>query len=362
MDFLSFIRAQWENLPILLKQEHVSGGIFIITGSNHGIGREAARHVAQLGPARVIIAVRSREKGDEAKAWIESTTGGKTIVESWILDITDFASIRAFAARCDAELDRIDGLVQNAAEAVDRFETNAQGHEISIAGNVIGTALLAVLLLSKVAATARKFGVTPHMVIVTSQMGFTTPQATELVDRGLFDALKQENLSPMSDRYAVSKLIGIILFREMAKVFPASATGTVINLISPGLCNTGLARNSHSLTWRTQVWLLNLLIGRTPEMGSRTILHAMMAEKESHGAFLSDCQIKEYAGLHFNPYTEIILTTGRHWVPDWAKHEGGEALQKGIWDQTVDVLESIEPGCVERAGRKCNWSESSRGS
>ncbi|KAM0273216.1 hypothetical protein ACHAQH_008407 [Verticillium albo-atrum] len=310
MDFFSCVKAQWETLPVLLKREHVAGGTFIITGSNHGIGREAARHVAELGAARLILA---------------------DVVEVWVLDMTDFAGIRAFAARYNSELVRIDGLVQNAAVAVDRFDTNKEGYEISVAGNVIGPALLTLLLLSKSKETTRRFNVPPHVVMVTSQKGFTTPQVMVLVDQGLFEALNQDGLSPMSDRYAVSKLVDILLFRELAKLLPFSSTGTVINLISPGLCNTGLARNSHSLAWRAQIWFLNLLIGRTAEMGSRAVLHAMMAGEESHDAFLSDCQIKE------------------HWVPDWAKYEEGEVLQKNTWDQFLVVLESLEPGCLNRA-------------
>jgi hypothetical protein len=34
-------------------------------------------------------------------------------------------------------------------------------------------------------------------------------------------------------------------------------------------------------------------MGRTAEMGSRTLLHAAFAGKESHGKYVSACEIRE---------------------------------------------------------------------
>jgi hypothetical protein len=42
-----------------------------------------------------------------------------------------------------------------------------------------------------------------------------------------------------------------------------------------------------------QIGLAKTLLGRTVEMGSRTILHAAVAGKESHGCYLGACEIKE---------------------------------------------------------------------
>jgi hypothetical protein len=65
-----------------------------------------------------------------------------------------------------------------------------------------------------------------------------------------------------------------------------------MNLVTPGLCKTQLARNS-GLAFRLQLAMANMLIGRTAEMGSRTILHAMAAGRESHGLYLGSCEIQE---------------------------------------------------------------------
>ncbi|KAK7432428.1 hypothetical protein QQZ08_000991 [Neonectria magnoliae] len=106
MDTKEFIQAQRQNLPILLTESHVAGKTFIITGSNHGIGREAALHVARLGPSRLILAVRSLPKGQKAKEWIEPIVGARdsVTIDVWYLDTTVWDSIRAFAKRVNDAL------------------------------------------------------------------------------------------------------------------------------------------------------------------------------------------------------------------------------------------------------------------
>src|SRR6185437_7107197 len=92
-----------------------TGQTIIVTGANVGLGLEAARHFVRLGAARVILAVRSVEKGEQAKADIETSTScGKDVVQVWPVDLGSFESVKQFCRRADAELDRLDALVENA--------------------------------------------------------------------------------------------------------------------------------------------------------------------------------------------------------------------------------------------------------
>ena len=50
-----------------------SGRVAVITGSNTGVGYEAAAVLAERG-AHVVLAVRNLAKGDDAKARITATT------------------------------------------------------------------------------------------------------------------------------------------------------------------------------------------------------------------------------------------------------------------------------------------------
>ena len=66
-NFLEFIRTQWTTLPDYetLKVD-LSGKTVIVLGSNIGLGFEAAKHFARMNPERLILAVRSEEKGKAA--------------------------------------------------------------------------------------------------------------------------------------------------------------------------------------------------------------------------------------------------------------------------------------------------------
>ncbi|KAJ5000616.1 Short chain dehydrogenase atnD [Colletotrichum sp. SAR 10_66] len=327
MDTIGFIRAQRQNLPIVPTKETCAGKTYIITGSNSGIGFEAVKHLVNLGSARVIIAVRSIERGQDAKARIDASTGRPDVTEVWRLDMSSYDSIRAFAKRASSELSRLDGLVENATAALDEW-TVAEGMETSITVNVIGTVMLALLLHPKLMETAKTSDSQPHIVVVTSGLGFTQPDFLKFADKDVFDVLNTQGKSPIEKRYSVTKLVQILAIRQLATILPASRTGVVLNLLNPGLCNTGLAKYGR-MALRLQVSMMNAVIGRTPEMGSRTILHSMFAGAESHGQYISDCQIKD------------------HWVPEWVKNESGQKFQHMIWNQLATRLEQVEPRCVK---------------
>ena len=70
----------------------------------------------ELGASKLIIVVRSLEKGEAAKKYIEeSTKCDSRTVEVWPLDLCSYASVKAFAARASTDLERIDVLLANAA-------------------------------------------------------------------------------------------------------------------------------------------------------------------------------------------------------------------------------------------------------
>lgn len=209
MSFLEFVQAQRQDLPIIPTPETVTGRTYIITGSNGGIGFEAVKHLVNLGAARVIMAVRAVSKGNEAKSRIDSATGRPDALEVWELDMASYASIRAFAKKAATELDRVDVLVENATAGLDTW-TISEGMETSITVNVIGTVLFALLMLPKMRETAARSGTTPHIVIVTSGMGFDQRSFTEeyAEDDDIFSVLNVEGQTPIHDRYVSISLLG----------------------------------------------------------------------------------------------------------------------------------------------------------
>jgi NAD(P)-dependent dehydrogenase (short-subunit alcohol dehydrogenase family) len=130
-------------------------------------------------------------------------------------------------------------------------------------------------------------------------------------------------------RYALTKLVEECAVRQFADICPVEHTGVVVNMVAPGLCSTGLGRDARTFT-KIMHETIRAMMARTAEVGSRTILHGLVAGEASHGKLLSGCKIKEY------------------WVPDWVSNAEGQRLQKNIWEELVDRLEKVQPGCISQ--------------
>lgn len=94
--------AQFLTMP--LPKGPFTDQIVIVTGSNSGIGLEAARHYVRLDAKKVILAVRNMESGNAAKKSIEESTQRLDVVEVWNLDMSRSASVREFSQRVTREL------------------------------------------------------------------------------------------------------------------------------------------------------------------------------------------------------------------------------------------------------------------
>lgn len=93
-------------------------------------------------------------------------------------------------------------------------------------------------------------------------------------------------------RYKVSKLLLLYATRGLASLSPVSPeSNVVINYLTPGACDTDLLRDPQSWLANGIKNILFRLVGRTSEVGSRTLVDAASPDigKETHGAFLMDC-------------------------------------------------------------------------
>jgi NAD(P)-dependent dehydrogenase (short-subunit alcohol dehydrogenase family) len=159
-------------LPVMVNEAVCSGKTYIITGGNHGLGLETARHLVRSSADRVILTVRNMKAGEEAKADIERATGRTGIIELWHLDLASYDSIKAFVSKLSSQNGRIDAFIANAGVQMDRWET-AEGMELSMQVNVISTMLLAVMVMPKLVESAKRYNIEPRLVFVGSALGFT---------------------------------------------------------------------------------------------------------------------------------------------------------------------------------------------
>lgn len=184
MSFVHFVRAQYKNLPLALGPTDCQGRTYIVTGANSGIGYECVKHLASLGSSRVILGVRSRDKGEAAKKTIEAEIGCDTsILEVWEVDLGSYESVVAFARKAGEELHQIDGIVENAGTAEASWNEK-EGNETNMTVNVFSTLLMALLMLPHLHKSARQFGIVPRLVIIGSGLAFQAQPMLEKLDTG----------------------------------------------------------------------------------------------------------------------------------------------------------------------------------
>ncbi|KAH8203183.1 hypothetical protein TruAng_002704 [Truncatella angustata] len=327
MVMLRLTAEQYKKLPILADESTCCGKTYIVTGGNSGLGLETARHLVGFSAVCVVLAVRNLAAGEEAKTDIERSTGRKGIVQVWHLDMASYTSVQCFVKKVSTELDRIDGVVANAGVLMDTWSTT-EGLETSILVNVVNTLFLGVLLMPKLSDIGRKNEILPTIVFVVSVLGYTAKEEMDKSRKGgIFNGLNDEKRANMDQRYALTKLVEECAIRQFAALCPMERTGVIVNMVAPGLCTTGLGRESKTLT-KIMLATLRTMMARTAEVGSRTILHGLVAGEESHGKLLSGCKIKEY------------------WVPDWVSNAEGQHLQIDIWRELSARLEEVQPKCV----------------
>ncbi|PPQ94445.1 hypothetical protein CVT25_002536 [Psilocybe cyanescens] len=331
-----FVKAQWTTVPPVPKQD-LSRKTVIVTGANTGIGFEAAKHFARMGPGRLILTSRSQEKGNEAVAKIEQETGCKN-VEAWVLELADFSSVKAFGERFEKDGGRLDILMENAGLATTELNFTEDGWESSAQVNDMSNTLLALLLLPRMLETAQKHNTYPRIVIATSETHHYIPSLDNyIVDSANFfrKYAHREYLNPPmpKDRYPSTKLLNVFLARALNDRLHRKPV--IVNSANPGYCYSSLRRNQ-STFGLFMMWLMDLTIGRTADDGSRVFVWAALGAEEKRdelrGAYVSLCQVNEPS--------------------DYVVSEDGKIAQDRIWNDLIEELIKIEPK-VQKIVKEC---------
>lgn len=196
------------------------GRTVLVTGCNSGIGLETMRVLALRG-AHVVGTARSLEKGRAACAGVR---GQATPV---LLDLADFASVRACAAQVRRLAPRLDALVCNAGIVLGDWE-RVGGLEKQFVVNHLGHFLLVEQLLDAVVAARGR------VVVVGSGSHRNAPPG------GIqFERLDGQGWYPRG--YAHSKLANGLFSLELSRRLRGS--GATSNCVSPGHTRTAILRN-----------------------------------------------------------------------------------------------------------------------
>ena len=280
-----FLYRQVTYKPFVVQDVDLSGKTALITGSNTGVGFETARQLLGLGLSRLILAVRSEEKGKAAAAKLSPDDPSR--VEVWHLDLSDYDSVVAFGERAKT-LDRLDIAVLNAGLChAKRVFNEKTGHDETIQVNYLSTALLAILLLPVVKAT-RSNQPAPTRITFTSSEGAAWAKYKLGRETPILAALdKKEEGVDTVDRMFVSKLLGQLFIHELAKRVPASVA--VINGASPGsVHDSEFNREIDKTAAGAVIKAVLRRVANTAAVGARMVTDAAVNHgEEVHGQFLS---------------------------------------------------------------------------
>jgi dehydrogenase/reductase SDR family protein 12 len=130
----------------------LSGRVHIVTGSNAGIGFEAAKELARR-KGIVHMLCRNAERGEAARAEIAKETGNQQVFLH-VVDVASIKSVRDFAQSFMKTNQKVDMLVNNAGILVTDRENSVDGIESCLAVALGGTYLLTGLLLPALEAAA----------------------------------------------------------------------------------------------------------------------------------------------------------------------------------------------------------------
>jgi NAD(P)-dependent dehydrogenase (short-subunit alcohol dehydrogenase family) len=227
------------------------GRTVVVTGGNSGIGRAASRALAAAG-ARVVLAVRTVEKGREAAA----TMPGR--VEVHRLDLADLASVREFAA---AFTDPIDVLINNAGVMIPPLSRTADGFELQFGTNHLGPFALTNLLLPRIRGR----------VVTVSSVGHRAGSIE-------FDDLdwRRRRYRAMA-AYGQSKLANLLFTAELQRRLAESGSPVLATAAHPGLAATNLLSRQQTGLHR----LADVLVrpfAQSADGGALPMLYAATAE------------------------------------------------------------------------------------
>lgn len=274
--------------------KHLSfkGKTVLVTGPTSGLGHAAAIKYAAQGASTLILGVRTKEKGEAAKAAIIKATGCSPdifVIET--LDLARLTSVRDFATRVSAAVPALHILQLAGGVARLDFVKSPDGYELGLEAGPLSMTLLALLLLPKVQATAAELAASGNKDEYC-YISFLNSAACLEVKNGdvppgetLIHRIQDEKKFEFRQQYFMIKLaLWYAMLGVADRIDPSGSVENsriIVNAICPGMCKTNMTRDA---TWiqRTMMNLTWAVFGRSAEEGSRTMVGATGLGPESH--------------------------------------------------------------------------------
>ena len=265
------------------------GRVAVVTGANSGLGLATARELARAG-ARVVLATRSTQKGEDAASRIASTVPGAEL-DPAVLDLADLDSVRAFAASAPA---RVDLLINNAGIMAAPRRLTKDGFESQFGTNHLGHFALTGLLLGRLLSAPA-----PRVVTVSST----------LHRRGTmnFDDLQGERKYSPWGVYGQSKLANLMFCFELQRRATDAGTALLSMAAHPGYAATNLQFAATDRFYEKAVgWIGNRVFAQSADMGALPTLYAATVPDLPGGTFVGPGGRSEQRG-----YPTVVTAAGK---------------------------------------------------
>jgi NAD(P)-dependent dehydrogenase (short-subunit alcohol dehydrogenase family) len=252
-----------------------SGKLAVVTGANSGTGKETTLRLAGAG-ARVVMAVRSVAKGEQARAEILAQHPDAHL-EVRRIDLADLTSVQEFADGLLADGAPLDLLVNNAGVmAPPTRMTTAEGFELQMGSNFLGPFALTLRLLPLVLAAEA-----PRVVTMSSLAAH--------YGRIRFQDLQWERRYSANLSYAQSKLADLMFTQHLAVVAAKRDWNLMSTGAHPGYTRTNLQTTGPNLGRDKPTRLYAVLSAIVPsqgvEQGAEPLLYATTSPEAVSGGY-----------------------------------------------------------------------------
>lgn len=247
-----------------------------MTGSNGGIGFEAAKVLAEKG-AEVILAVRNLAKGEHAKAEILKGANQAKITVA-MLDLSSLKTVKAFTEGFLSNYNRLDLLINNAGIMIPPFGKTEDGFESQMGTNHLGHFALTSQLFDLLDKT-------PESRIVNLS---SSAHKAGNID---FEDINWEKRKYAAWRaYGDSKIANLYFTFELKRRLEKRGSKVVAIAAHPGYTATGLQKS-------TFLKIFNVLVAQSGPMGALPTLRAAIDPEAKPGDYYGPTGFGEMRGF-----------------------------------------------------------------
>lgn len=314
----------------------------LLTGGTSGIGRAAARYLAERGE-RVLVTGRRRSKGEETLSEIQQAhPEGRGAFYS--VDFTDLDEVRQLAADILSDYDRLDVLVNNAGTGVPERTLTDDGIEKAFAVNYVAPFLLTNRLVPRLreSAPARVL----NTVTVARHDSAADMAGGDLSDLDAvasgdydFDSAETPDGSETFDpdyAYVNSKLALLLFTYELAERL--AGTGVTVACFHPGLVGATDITRKMPLKYKMR-FKIAALAAQMPSLAGFVFNDDMIAElmtKEEAGELLAthalNRELPDGEGVYFDQQDREDPGSRAH----------DETLRERLWEYTAELVDCGE--------------------